>query len=351
MERLTDSRIEIPWSTIVKMVLAVSLAFVAIKLWPLFQLLVVSVLLVVPLYQLVLWVCRKGWPRWAGLLLASLALVFAVLGMAALAGPIAVKEVGNLGKDIPKLEKQLLARAPTGPIRDVLERAAKASTSRGFEQFSHGTANLAKAMASGVLDLVLVIAIAIYLMIDGPRALRWLVAYFPRGQRQKVTKGLDNIGERMVAFIVGQSILSGLFAAYILIILSVLHVPMALLLAAIAGFLDVVPVVGIAITVVLGAALGATVSPTTALLVAGCYLVYHAFENYVLLPMVYAKHLRLSTLAVILSMLAGGMVAGVIGAISILPLIAAYPALEALWLAPQLKPEAVKDHQKQLRAA
>ena len=36
---------------------------------------------------------------------------------------------------------------------------------------------------------------------------------------------------------------------------------------------------------------------------------------------------------------------------SILPLVAAYPALESLWLAPELEPKVVKDHQEQLRAA
>jgi hypothetical protein len=50
-------------------------------------------------------------------------------------------------------------------------------------------------------------------------------------------------------------------------------------------------------------------------------------------------------------MVADGMVAGVIGAIAILPVVADYPALESLWLARELEPEAVEDHQEQLRAA
>ena len=69
------------------------------------------------------------------------------------------------------------------------------------------------------------------------------------------------------------------------------------------------------------------------------------------MPKVYGKKLRLSTLAVLVSMMADGMVAGVVGAIAMLPLVAAYPALESLWLAPQLEPKVVRDHQEQLRAA
>jgi hypothetical protein len=50
-------------------------------------------------------------------------------------------------------------------------------------------------------------------------------------------------------------------------------------------------------------------------------------------------------------MVAGGTLAGVIGAVAILPVVAAYPVLERLWLSGQLEPEVVKNHQQQLRAA
>jgi predicted PurR-regulated permease PerM len=68
----TPVRIEIGWKTIIKVLSGVLLTFVAIKLWPFCKLLIVSILLAVPLYRLALWICHKGWPRWAGLLVASL---------------------------------------------------------------------------------------------------------------------------------------------------------------------------------------------------------------------------------------------------------------------------------------
>ena len=185
----------------------------------------------------------------------------------------------------------------------------------------------------------------------GPRALQWLIAYFPRNQHARIAEGLEKIGDRMVGFIIGQSIISGLAATYVLIVMSVLGVPMALLLAIITGILDVVPILGISISLLLGAALGLTVSPGTALLIVALYGGYHLFENYFLLPRVYGKQLRLSPLAVLVSMIAGGMVAGIFGAIAVLPLVAAYPALEVLWLSRQLEPNVVKDHQAQLRRA
>lgn len=344
-------RLEIGWNTILKVLLALLLVFVAIKLWPLFKLLVVSILLAVPLYRLVLWVCRRGWPRWTGVLLASLALLLAVVGFAALVGPLAVKQASNLGKNLPKLKDQLVTHVPAGPLRNTLNQALSVARTDALQRSSQKALTAAKATLSGLLAVVLVIALTIYLIIDGPRALQWLLAYFPREHRPRVAKGLDKIGGRIVAYIIGQSIVSGLFAAYVLAVLSILHVPMALLLALLAGILDVVPVLGISISLLLGTLMALTVSPATSLTVLALYGAYHALENYFILPKVYGAKLRLSPLAVLLSMLAGGMTAGLVGAIAILPLVAAYPALESLWLAPQLEPEVVEEHQEQLRAA
>jgi predicted PurR-regulated permease PerM len=310
----------------------------------------VSLLLATPLYRLLLWVVRKGWPRWAGILVASLALVIAVVGFAALVGPVVVNQASKLGKNLPKLEQQLETHLPAS-VKAPFEQATRIGGGADLQRLGQQALDAIKAALGGVLSVVLVVAITIYLMVDGPKAAQWLIAFFPRDQRPRVSMGLEKIGDRVVSYIIGQSIVSGLFATYVLVVLSILRVPLAVLLAVIAGFLDVVPVLGICISLGLGALLALTVSSTASLLVVALYGAYHILENYFIVPRIYGKKLRLSPLAVLLSLLAGGMVAGVVGAIAILPLVAAYPALESLWLEPHLEPEVVKDHQEQLRAA
>ena len=76
------------------------------------------------------------------------------------------------------------------------------------------------------------------------------------------------------------------------------------------------------------------------------YGAYHLFENFVVVPRVYGKKLKLSKLAVLLAVAAGGLVAGVVGAIAALPVVAAYPVVERLWLAPRLPPDTVKAHEE-----
>jgi predicted PurR-regulated permease PerM len=102
--------------------------------------------------------------------------------------------------------------------------------------------------------------------------------------------------------------------------------------------------IGIFLALAPAVLMGLTVSPQTALIIVGAYIGYHLLEDYFIVPKVYGNKLDLSTLAVLLAFTAGGMLAGVVGAVAALPFVAAYPALERLWLSRTLPPEAVEEH-------
>jgi predicted PurR-regulated permease PerM len=91
--------------------------------------------------------------------------------------------------------------------------------------------------------------------------------------------------------------------------------------------------------------LALTVSPGVALTVLLLYAVYHAVENYVIVPRVYGRRLRLSGLAVLLAVLAAGTVGGIPGAIAVLPVVVSYPIIERLWLADSLGRRVVREHE------
>jgi len=93
-------------------------------------------------------------------------------------------------------------------------------------------------------------------------------------------------------------------------------------------------------------AMGLTISSSTAFLVFVLYGAYHLFENYFIVPKVYGKKLELSTLVVLLAIMAGGLVAGIPGAIAILPFAAAYPAIERIFLTDKLEPDTVRKHEQ-----
>ncbi|HTL55958.1 MAG TPA: AI-2E family transporter [Candidatus Limnocylindrales bacterium] len=343
--------IEISWKTIFKLLLGVLLAYVVVKLWPFFKLVIVSILVAVALYRIVSWLCDKGWPRWLGLLTASAALIVAVVGLFGLIGPMAFGQASTVGKELPKLKEQIAAQLPhSGPLGGAVQKALNSGTDTNSQKLLGHGLNAMKTTLGGLFYFALMIVLAIYFMADGPRALAWLVAFFPLKHRARVSRGLAEIGKNIVAYVTGQFITSALFAAYAFVVLSILRVPTALLLAVLAGVFDILPMIGIILAVLPAALMGLTVSPATAGLVLLCYGAYHLLEDYLIIPKVYGKKLKLSNLAVLLAFTVGGVLAGVVGAVAALPLVAAYPALERLWLASKLEPEVIEEHQR-LRAA
>ena len=344
-------QLEITWTTILKVLAGVLLAFCAVKLWRVVQLLVLATLISVVLYRVVSFLCSKRWPRWVGILAATLILLLAIGGFFGLLVPAASREASVIISGLPHLQQQIVASLPkTGPVNDVAQHLLNFGDGADAQRMLGKGLSMAKTTLGGAIEGVVVFALIIYLMVDGPRAIQWWVAFFPHPRRPAVYAGLEEIGNRIVAYVTGQLIVSALFATYTAIVLSILKVPMSILLGVFAGMVDILPIIGILIALVPAALMALTVSPTTALIVVAAYLVYHGVEDYLIVPNVYGKALKISTLAVLLAMLIGAVLAGVLGAITALPLVAAYPCLERLWLARQLEPEVLKDH-ADLRAA
>jgi predicted PurR-regulated permease PerM len=112
----------------------------------------------------------------------------------------------------------------------------------------------------------------------------------------------------------------------------------------VAGVFDILPIIGFFLSLAPAFAFALTVSPFTASLVVVLYTAYHLVENYFIVPRVYGNRLRLSTLTVLVSCLAAGVVGGVVGVIVILPIIASFPVVERTWLRPVLGKETVERH-------
>ena len=154
----------------------------------------------------------------------------------------------------------------------------------------------------------------------------------------------EEVSEVVYAYVRGQAITRCCSRSYAASCCHVLGVPAVCRSRSSPGLCDVIPVVGVILATVPAVLLAVTVSPATAGIVFACYVAYHIVESYFLVPRIYGQRLRLSTLAVLLALLVGTTLQGLIGAVLVLPLVAAYPIIERIWLARYLAPDAVKDH-------
>ncbi|HEY5913563.1 MAG TPA: AI-2E family transporter [Verrucomicrobiae bacterium] len=340
-------QIEITWKSIFRLLMAGLLTYALILLWPIFKILILAILMAVAMYPMITWAARKGWPEWAGYLLAITTLFAVVVGCFVIIGPMVFHQVTALGDNLPKLRDQIIAQLPaSGPVHQALQNSISPGTVADSRLLLQKTLLVIETTLGGLVSVIVVIALAVYLIIDGPHALVWLVKYIPVAERARVSEALAQISRLISSYVAGQCLISALAAAYLFLVLSVLGVPMALLLGIVAGICDILPIIGFFIAVFLAMAIGLAISPATAALIFVLYGAYHLFENFVIIPRVYGRKLRLSKLAVPLAVAAGGLLAGIVGAIAVLPLVAAYPVIERLWLAPKLEPNAAKAHEE-----
>ena len=104
--------------------------------------------------------------------------------------------------------------------------------------------------------------------------------------------------------------------------------------------------IGIVLSAVPAILLGLTVSVWVGIGVTIFHTTYNIVENYYITPKVYGRELRLSDLAVILALAVGAELAGVVGALVFLPIVALYPAVERIWLRDAMPVETVTDHRR-----
>ncbi|MEA2527269.1 MAG: hypothetical protein QOF73_4496, partial [Thermomicrobiales bacterium] len=62
------------------------------------------------------------------------------------------------------------------------------------------------------------------------------------------------------------------------------------------------------------------------------YIAYQQIENYIIVPRVYRDTLHVSSFAVLISVLIGGQLLGIIGVLLALPIAAAIPTIERIWI-------------------
>jgi predicted PurR-regulated permease PerM len=338
-------RIEITWGSIFRVFLAIVIVGILVTLWPMIELLILAILVAAALYPIIRWVEARNLPRWIGLVTASALLLATSIGFFAFLGPMLLKQSGAAIENVPQLKEELLYHLPAhGPINQMANEAL--NTVAGAKPLVSKALDLGKTALIGVVDFGLILIMAIYLLADGPRLLRWIVVFFPARHRPKISEAITEMSGLIVAYIIGQFITSALAGIYVFVMLSLLHVPNALLLGVVAAVFDILPIIGFFLAVLPAMAMGLTISSTTAIMVFVLYGAYHLFENYVVVPRVYGNRLELSTLAVLLAIMAGALLDGVPGAIAILPFVAAYPAIERIFLVEKLAPDTVRKHEQ-----
>ncbi len=189
-------------------------------------------------------------------------------------------------------------------------------------------------MAEVTAYIIAAIFLAFYMMIDRDRLRGALFAVVPRRHHIRLSRILLNLGTIVGGYIRGQLLTCVASSVFILGLLLACGVPNALTLAVFGGLMDLLPYIGLFLTMVLIVPAAWMQGPAVAATVLVMMFIYEEFESRVLVPLVYGRALRLPSSVVFFSLIVGTAIGGIVGALLALPLAAA-----ALMLVEELRVE------------
>jgi predicted PurR-regulated permease PerM len=322
------SLLRIPWATLWKVITAIALVWLWLRLWQLVMVVLVAIIIAVGLAPATRWLERRRWPRWAAAAVVTLVVFGAFVGFFALTWASLSDQARDVGGRIGELEQDVAKRVP----KPLIELFGQAGGKPGASMIAPYAARLGREVVSGIVVFVLAFILVLYLLVEAELTYAWVRHFVPEKHRARFDQTAREAREVAFGFVVGNIITSIFAAAYTFTVLTALRVPAALLLSLLAFVCDFIPVVGFVVAVTPAILMAATVSGTLALAMIPVYLFYHFVENYFIAPRVYGARLELSKVAVLLAFAVGAELAGVIGALLALPLAAVFPTIERLWL-------------------
>jgi len=193
----------------------------------------------------------------------------------------------------------------------------------------------------GVLgDIYVVLFLGIFFT-AGPRSyLNGLVRLAPARARPRTSEVITRVGHTLTKWLKGQLFAMLLVAVLTLVGLLIMGVPMALVLALIAGVLNFIPNFGPLIAMIPAVGVGLLQGPTTALMVAGLYILVQVLESNVITPQIQKRLIEIPPALIIISQLFMGVLTGGWGLVLATPLIAiVMVVVQELWVKSQDKEE------------
>ena len=155
-----------------------------------------------------------------------------------------------------------------------------------------------------LVGIFFTLAAAAYWLFERDRAIDLVTSFLPRPRRAKVRDTWILVDLKLGAFVRGQLMLVTLVATIVSAAFWIVGEPYWLLLGIAVGLLEIVPVVGPLIALILTVAAGLSVDWQTAAKAGGALLVIRLFQDYVINPRVMGGIVGLSPLIVMVSAIA-----------------------------------------------
>lgn len=206
---------------------------------------------------------------------------------------------------------ETLRRITVG-LGDTLDTSRIFSVVQGFSQTLTG-------FVGTVSATVIVLVLTFYMVVEEEAAMRLFRSLAPQEYQPYLSQLFNRMREKIGAWLRGQIILGVIIGVLTFIGLSIIDMRYALVLALIAGMLEIIPYIGPIFAGVPAVVLAFLESPTKGIAVLVLYIIIQQVENHVLVPRVMQKVAGLNPVVSIAALLVGFKLGGIVGAIFAIP--------------------------------
>lgn len=264
---------------------------------------------------------KRKIPRWVSTLFIFLLLVgILILIIYVLIPPIS-EQIQQLIQTLPQyfeaLSQELgrenlnLLKTETQDIGEVVSSVTSRVGKAAVGTFSN--------IIGGVISLIVILVLAFYFVVEEDNFKKFIRSITPLRHRPYIDNLVGRLQLQIGKWFRGQLTLGIVVGTFVFIGLKILGVKYALVLALLAGILEIVPYIGPVLSAIPAVLLGLAQSPFLALLIILLYIIIQQLENHFLVPKIMEKVVGLNPLVVILVLLVGAKLAGVLGAILAVP--------------------------------
>lgn len=188
---------------------------------------------------------------------------------------------------------------------------------------SQGIFSSLSSIFGGILNFLLILVLSFYLVVQDDGISKFLKMITPLKHEQYVIGLWRRSQNKIGHWMQGQLVTSALVMILVYIGLLFIGIPNALVLAVLAGIFELIPLFGATLAAIPAIFIGyISGGMTSALIVAGLYIVVQQLEGNIIYPLVVKKLVGVPPMVSIIALVVGGILAGFLGVLVAVPLAA-----------------------------
>ncbi|KAA9110697.1 AI-2E family transporter [Microbacterium rhizomatis] len=278
---------------------------------------------------------RRKLKRWLAVLITILAVLALFAGIVLLVVPIIAGQISQLvaaitefiasNPNIDDFKNWAQGVFPNLDVNAVVAYVQDFVAHLDVGSIGQGVLEVGASILSGFAGAFVILILTIYFTASTPSLKAAVYQLVPASKRARFIDLAEQITDSVGYYVMGQvglGVINGVLSA---IFLSIIGAPFPAVLAVIAFFFSLIPLVGTLIgsaIIVLTCLIPGLGSPTTALIAAIYYLIYMQLEAYVVSPRVMNRAVSVPGAVVVIAALAGGSLLGLLGALIAIPVAA-----------------------------